>query len=92
MARIGKALCVAGGFHDDGDHTAAVSHGSGGHTVAGFGNRAGLETIQPLVGRHGIEHVVGVVVITAVEADPALAGDAQDVGIGVDEDFGQLGL
>ena len=36
--------------------------------------------------------MVGIIVVAAVEAVSALAGDLQDVRIGVDKDLGQLGL
>ena len=89
LARIRKALVITRRFHDDRNNAAAIADCCCGHTVAGSGDGAGLEAIQALIGGHGVEQMVGVVIIGTVEAVAALAGDPQDVRIGVDEFLGQ---
>src|SRR5699024_2007825 len=92
LAGIRKALRIAGGLHDNRDYTAAIALGSRGDTVASFRDRTSLKSVQTLVRRHGVEHVVGVVVPAAIKGNAALGGDAQDIWVVLNEAAGEHGL
>ena len=71
LAGIREALRVAGGFHNYRDHTPPIPYRGRGDAIACLRDGSGFEAVQPFVRRHGIEQVIGVIIVGAVEVEPA---------------------